>query len=59
MGRRHRFPWFLGCGMGKGKFIHKHGREAWGRLPKYAIIKDGKRSYITREAYLDNLWMAQ
>ena len=41
----------------KGKFIRAKGRAAWESVPKFYIVKDGKRAYITREGYLDNVWL--
>lgn len=43
--------------LGKRDFIVKVGRDAWDRLPKHCVRKNGRRKYVTREAVLDKLWM--
>jgi hypothetical protein len=40
----------------KGEFLAKHGRDAFDRLPKTAILKSGRRVYISREAVEDRAW---
>lgn len=42
--------------MGKGMFIAKNGREAWDDLPRSAIMKRGKRAYVTLECVADQSW---
>jgi hypothetical protein len=42
----------------KGELIRSKGRQAWDNFPKDQIVKDGKRAYITRHAFEDNLWLA-
>lgn len=41
----------------KRAFIRKHGRDAWDRLPRDAIHRDGRRAYVTRYAIEDRLWL--
>lgn len=43
--------------VGKGEFIRKYGREAWGNLPAYCVQKYGHRAYVERTAVEDNLWL--
>lgn len=43
----------------KGTVIRKFGRQAWDRMPPDCVIKEGKRAYITREAFEDNVWMSE
>lgn len=47
----HRKPgrwWGLARGLiQKGEFIRLHGRAAFDRLPKYALIKNGRRVWVT------------
>jgi len=40
----------------KGEFIRRHGRDAWDSLPNGLIWRDGRRCYIERAPYLDNVW---
>jgi hypothetical protein len=58
MRKKTSWPVFWLDHMGKGRFIKTYGRDAWNRLPRSAIVKEGKRAFVTREAILDNLWMA-
>lgn len=41
----------------KGEFIRQYGRPVWDRIPMAYIEKDGKRSYVSRRAVEDNVWM--
>lgn len=58
MKKRKQVYWLLysSC-VSKGKFIKMKGRAAWDNVPKRAVVKDGKRAYITQEAFLDNVWL--
>lgn len=38
---------------GKGRVIRQFGRGSWALIPRFAIIKRGKRQYVTREFILD------
>lgn len=42
--------------IGKGAFIKRHGRAAWDALPNGMLWKCGRRKYLGRVAYLDNVW---
>lgn len=53
--RRLRYWSFIDA-IGKGQFIRMYGRDVWDKLPKSAILRDGKRAYATREAVEDNSW---
>lgn len=46
------------CFIGKREFIKRHGRAAWMALPRCCVEHDGHRKRISREAELDNLWLA-
>ncbi len=53
---------YMRCLVSKGRLIREKGRDAWDCMLKYHrehIIKDGKRVYITLEAFLDNLWLVR
>lgn len=54
--RRRESPRWLRGWVGNGEFIRKHGRDAWGCVPREDRRNDGRRQYITREAYLDHTW---
>lgn len=44
-----RTTWYcemLYAHMSKGNFVRKYGREEWDHVPKYLIIKDGRRAYV-------------
>lgn len=56
--RRLSFKFIMAVALSRGAFIRLYGREAWASLPRRAIVKDGKRAYITQEAFLDNVWLA-
>ena len=48
--------WLFGW-VSKGELIRRHGRSAWESVPEECRRKDGRREYITNEAYLDNVWL--
>jgi hypothetical protein len=54
--RPNRYLKFAHDLMSKGEFIHRHGRAAWDALPNGIKWRDGRRQFIGREAYLDNIW---
>lgn len=41
----------------KGEVIRRCGRDVWERIPRGYIRKDGKRAYIARSAFEDNVWL--
>lgn len=43
--------------VGKGEFVRRHGRAAWDAIPNGLLYKFGRRRYIGRASYLDNIWM--
>lgn len=43
----------------KGEVIRRRGRSAWDAVPKGLIRRDGKRAYISRDAFEDNVWMGR
>jgi len=45
--KRHHEPGINIDAQPKGRFLKKHGREAWDAIPKDRIIKKGRREYIT------------
>lgn len=49
--------WVTGM-IGKREFVTKHGREAWDAIPNGLKLKYGRRKYVSRETFLDNLHLA-
>lgn len=52
----NRIRWLEDC-IGKREFITKFGRNAWDKLPGYAIRKEGRRAYVSRYTVEDNVWL--
>lgn len=46
---------YMDC-VSKGRVIREKGRDVWNKVPRWCIHKQGKREYISRNDYVDNIW---